>query len=80
MAQEWAITEEYLDKKTVAEMMAMGESLGIFADEPARKFLTETIGKQEGAYGKCKKGELKRVFLESGVKLVGRVPAEILGA
>ncbi len=80
MAQEWAITEEYLDKKTVAEMMAMGESLGIFAEEPARKFLTETIGKQEGAYGKCKKGELKRVFLESGVNLVGRVPAEILSA
>ncbi|MBU2538104.1 MAG: ParB/RepB/Spo0J family partition protein [Proteobacteria bacterium] len=80
MAQEWAITEEYLDKKTVAEMMAMGESLGIFAEEQAVKFLTETIGKPEGAYGKCKKGELKRVFLESGVNLVGRVPSEILGA
>lgn len=80
MAQEWTITEEYLDKKTVAEMMAMGESLGIFTEELAVKFLTETIGKPEGAYGKCKKGELKRVFLESGVNLVGRVPSEILGA
>lgn len=80
MASEWAITEEYLDKKTVAEMMAMGESLGIFAEEQAVKFLTETLGKPAGAYGKCKKGELKRVFLESGVNLVGRVPSEILGA
>lgn len=78
LATEWVITEEYLHKKTKAEMMVMGEKLGVFEDPAAQTFLYETLLKKRGKFSTCKKPELIRVFLESGVELKGKVPAEIL--
>ena len=79
LAEEWRITEEYLDKKTIAEIMKIGEDFKVFEQKAAQTFLYETLLKKRGKFKGCKKGELKRIFLESGVDLAGVVPEEILG-
>lgn len=78
LATEWAITAEYLQKKTKAEMMAIGEKFEIFKDKKAQSFLFEKLMKKRGRFNTCKKDELIRVFTESGVDLSGKVPDEIL--
>lgn len=78
LGRDWQITEEYLDKKTIKEILAMGEEFGIFKDKKVETFLYETLLKKRGNFKACKKTELKRVFLESGVDLAGKVPVEIL--
>lgn len=78
LATEWRLTEEYLQKKTTAEILALGEKLGIWADKKAGDFLYETLGGKRGKFDKCKKSELIRIILESGVDLAGKVPDEIL--
>lgn len=78
LAQEWQLNEEYLKKKTIAEMLRMGEELGVFSDKKAQTFLYEKLLKKRGSFKSCKKAELIRIFLESGVDLAGKVPAEIL--
>jgi len=75
---DWRITEEYLKKKTIKEMLVMGEKLEIFSDEKAKTFLYEKLLKKRGKFKSCKKAELIKVFLESGVDLTGKVPEEIL--
>ena len=80
LAKEWAITEEYLHKKTKAEILKMGEDLGFFAEEKVKTFLFEKLLKKRGRFDLCKKSELVRLFTESGVDLVGRVPEEVLAA
>ena len=76
LAKEWMITEVYLAKKHIPEILGMGERLGIFADPKAKSYLEETLGKRD--FGKCKKKELVELFCESGAELVGKVPEEIL--
>ena len=78
LAREWRINREYLDKKTIGEIHEIGEKHGIFADEKAQAFLFETLGKKRGKFTTCKKEQLIRVILESGVDLAGKVPSEIL--
>ena len=80
LQEEWRITEEYLQKKTKAEIFAIAEKFKIFEDEKAKTFLYETLLKKRGKFEGCKKPELIRVFLESGVDLAGVVPDEILAA
>jgi len=78
LADEWRLNRNYLDKKTIGEIHEIGEKLGIFTDEKAQAFLFETLGKKRGKFTACKKDELIRVILESGVDLAGKVPEEIL--
>jgi len=78
LGKEWKITDEYLQKKTIAEMMDMGTTLFIFEDKKALAFLEEKLFKKAGRFNTCSKKELVSVFLESGVDLTGRVPDEIL--
>ncbi|MBI9077847.1 MAG: ParB/RepB/Spo0J family partition protein [Desulfatibacillum sp.] len=78
VATEWRIHKEYLERKTKAEILDLGEELGILQEKQAQDFLFETLGKKRGRFDTCKKGELIRVFLDSGVDLAGRIPAEIL--
>ena len=66
---------EYLDKKTIKEILAMGNKLGIFKDAKAVVYL-EKLGKKD--YDKCNKKELVNIFLQSGADLSGKVPDEIL--
>ncbi len=74
-AADWIITEEYLKKKTKAEIITLGHDLGVFEDPKARAYYDENIGK---AIENCKKTELIDIFIKSGVDLAGRIPAEIL--
>jgi ParB/RepB/Spo0J family partition protein len=78
LAAEWRITQEYLDKKTTQEIHAIAEQFGIFKDDLARNYLFEKLGKKRDRFDLCKKGELVKVILESGVDLAGKVPDEIL--
>lgn len=78
LAAEFEMTEEYCQKKTVKELVDLGEKLGIFDDPKAEAFLFEKLLKKRKNFKACKKGELVRVFTESGVELKGRVPDEIL--
>lgn len=78
LQKEWTINEEYLQAKTKAEILDMGDRLGITSDPKAAGFLYEKLGKKRGKIETCKKSELIRVFLESGVDLAGKVPDEIL--
>ncbi|MCK4817978.1 hypothetical protein KA005_19565, partial [bacterium] len=78
LARDWRITKEYLDKKTIKEILAMGEKLGIFKDKKVQTFLYETLRKKRGKFTSCKKGELVQLFCDSGVDLAGKVPQEIL--
>jgi hypothetical protein len=85
LAGEWIITGEYLNKKTKAEILQLGEAeldarTAIFQTDEAKAFLLETLGVKNGSFDKLKKPDLIRVFLESGVSLEGRVPDEILRA
>ncbi|MEI6315498.1 MAG: hypothetical protein WCO89_11555, partial [Syntrophus sp. (in: bacteria)] len=78
LSTEWRMTKEYLDKKTTKEIHKIADQFGIFRDEKARSYLTETLGKKPDRFDLCKKGELVKIILESGVDLSGKVPNEIL--
>ena len=78
LQRDWRIDAAYLEKKTTAEIIDMGEKLGIFADQKAQDYLFVNLGKKRGKFSTCKKGELVKIILESGVDLAGKVPDEIL--
>ena len=78
LKKEFAITQEYLEKKTIKEMLEFGKKYKLFAEPKMMVYLVDKIKKKE--FEKCKKAELIEVFLKSGVDLVGKVPAEILPA
>jgi ParB family transcriptional regulator, chromosome partitioning protein len=78
LKEEWRITEEYLKKKTIAEIKKIAEDFKIFEQPAAKTFLYETLLKKRGKFNSCKKGELIKIFLESGVDLAGVVPDEVL--
>jgi ParB family chromosome partitioning protein len=75
---EWRITREYLQKKTKAEILAIGEQFGVFAQDAAKSYLFETLLKKRGKFDSCKKPELIDLFMKSGVELAGVVSEEIL--
>ncbi len=78
LKKEFAVTKEYLEKKTIREMLEFGKKFKLFAEPKMMVYLVDKIKKKE--FEKCKKAELIEVFLKSGVDLVGKVPAEILPA
>ncbi|GAH41488.1 unnamed protein product [marine sediment metagenome] len=78
LKKEFAVTRDYLEKKTIREMLEFGESSGLFKDPNIRNYLIQKLKKKAGKYASCKKSELVDLFLRSGVDLVGKVPAEIL--
>lgn len=76
LSKEWKITEAYLMKKRIPEIVGLGERFGIFKDEKAKAYLVNEIKKAK--FKDCKKTELIDIFLRSGVELTGKVPDEIL--
>jgi ParB/RepB/Spo0J family partition protein len=77
LVKEWTADEEYLQKKTKAELMAFGKKSGIFADKKVKDYLAKNFNKK-ATLGNIKKSELVDVFLKSGINLIGKVPDEIL--
>jgi len=80
LAKEFAVTQDYLEHKTIGEMLEFGEKSGIFKSKKVQDYMVKTLKKKPGKFSSCKKTELIDVFLQSGVNLVGKVPAEILPA
>lgn len=78
LTAEWRLTKEYLDKKTTKEIHAIAKQFGFFEEDKARAYLYETLGKKRDRFDTCKKAELVKVILESGIDLSGKVPVEIL--
>ncbi|NNF97958.1 MAG: ParB/RepB/Spo0J family partition protein [Desulfobacteraceae bacterium] len=78
LQDEWSITQEYLAKKTKAEILEFGEQLNLFTDPKIETFLFEVLLKKRGSFKSCKKSELIRLLMESGVDLRGKVPEEVL--
>lgn len=77
LAKEWEPTDDFYEKKTIKELLEYGEKNGILQHKKTKKFLEETLKKKK--YLACRKTELIRVFKESGIDLVGKVPDEVLG-
>ena len=78
LSTEWRLTEDYLNKKTTKEIHAIAEQFGFFKDDKARTYLHEKLLKKRDRFDLCKKGELVKIILESGIDLSGKVPDEIL--
>jgi len=78
LMKEFAVTKDYLEKKTIREMLEFGKKSGIFKSKMVQDYLVKTLKKKPGRFDSCKKTELIDVFLKSGVNLVGKVPDEIL--
>ena len=72
LAREFSVDDEYLQKKTKAEIISFGKKSGIFKDPKVQK----KLGGKEPE--KLKKSELVDVILKSDVNLVGKVPDEVL--
>lgn len=75
LGKEWRLHGEYLQKKTINELLNIGEKLKIFKDAKAKEYLNK-LGKKD--FSGLKKQELISVFLKSGADLEGKVPQEIL--
>jgi hypothetical protein len=80
LSAEWRLTKEYLDKKTTKEIHAIAKQFSFFEDVKARTYLYETLGKKRDRFDTCKKAELVKVILESGIDLSGKVPSEIMNS
>lgn len=77
LEKEWRITQEYLDKKTVKEIHEIAGEFGLWERKEAKAFLFEQLLKKRGNFKSCKKPELCRIILESGMDLAGVVPKEV---
>ena len=78
LARDWQITKEYLQCKTITEIVRIGKDLKIFDDPAVRAFAQSTLKMKSENWAGMKKKDLIRLFLESGLDLAGKVPKEIL--
>lgn len=78
LTRDWRITKDYLQKKTIAEIVVLGKELKIFDAKEVKAFAQGTLKMKSENWPGMKKKDLIRLFLESGVDLVGKVPKEIL--
>jgi ParB family transcriptional regulator, chromosome partitioning protein len=76
LKKEWVMTQEYMDKKTTKEIVAIIDKFKFAEDKKFQDYLVRKVKKDSLA--KCKKSELVDLVLKSGVKLAGLVPDEIL--
>jgi len=73
IGKEWAVTEEYLQRKTIREILAFVKKSGIEAE------LQKLYPTLWGTPSKLKKAGLIDGILHSGLQLIGRVPEEVIG-
>jgi ParB/RepB/Spo0J family partition protein len=77
LSKEWRITPDYLGKKTVSELIEIGEQFHLWEREEVVRFLSKR-GVRHGDPRQAKKGDLVKAIMESGTDLAGVVPDEIL--
>lgn len=78
VATEWSITEEYLQKKVKSEIIAFIAGQQLADNRDFANYLSTRHNCLSGDLAKLKKDQLVDALLNSGVNLVGKVPAEIL--
>lgn len=78
VAAEWSITEEYLKKKVKSEILAFITAHSLCDDKTFANYLSTTHNCLTSEIDQLKKPALMDALLNSGVNLVGKVPAEIL--
>ena len=77
LAAEWELTEDYLTRKQKAELVALGEELGTWADPAVREFITATLKEKSGDPRHLKKADLIQCFMGDHYDRRGKVPKEI---
>jgi len=78
LMKEFAVNKDYLEKKTIREMLDFGEKSKIFKSKKTQDYLVNVLKKKPDKFNSCKKTELIDLFLKSKVNLVGKVPEEIM--
>ena len=78
LAMEWQLTEEFLKRKQKAELVALGEELGTWADPSVQEFITMTVKEKSGDPKHLKKADLIQCFMGDHYDRRGKVPKEIL--
>jgi ParB/RepB/Spo0J family partition protein len=78
LARDWRFTKEYLQCKTIPEIVKIGKDLKIFDDPKVKEFAAGTLKMKKENWDGMKKKDLIRLFLDSGADLAGKVPKEIL--
>lgn len=78
LARDWTLHKDYLQRKTITEILDMCKDLGIFTDPKVKEYAAGTLGLRNEKYGSLKKKDLILLIVESGVDLTGKVPKEIL--
>lgn len=78
LATDWMITKDYLQRKTIPEIVGIGKELKIFDAPEVKAFAQGKLKMKNENWAGMKKKDLIRLFLESGVDLAGKVPKEIL--
>lgn len=77
LKKEWMISEDYLKAKTKKEIHSMAEKFGFWKEKGAKDYLYETLGKKREKFDSCRKDELIKIILQSGIDLAEKVPEEI---
>lgn len=78
LATDWMITKDYLQRKTIPEIVGIGKELKIFDDPAVKAFAQGTLKMKSENWAGMKKKDLIRLFMDSGIDLTGKVPKEIL--
>jgi len=78
LKSEWTLSREFLEKKTIAEILALGESIDLFNDQHVRDYKVKVLKMKTDNLGTLKKGDLIDLIVKSGMELKGKVPPEIL--
>lgn len=76
LLEEWRPDEEYLNKKTKAELIAIGQKFGVFEQPFAQQLLHDVY--QKKSFEALKKFEMIAIFTNPEIKLEGVVPDEIV--
>jgi len=78
LATDWMITKDYLQRKTIPEIVGIGKELKIFDAPEVKTFAQGKLKMKSENWAGMKKKDLIRLFMDSGIDLAGKVPKEIL--
>ena len=78
LARDWILHKEYLQRKTIPEIIGICKELELLEDPKAKDFAATTLRLKSERYDTLKKKDLIRLILESGIDLKGKVPKEML--
>ena len=78
LARDWILHKEYLQRKTIPEILAICKDLKLLEGPEVKTFAATKLRLKTEKYDTLRKKDLIRLILESGIDLTGKVPKEIL--